>query len=430
MESRNIVVERFPHQPVSKGRTELVERKGVGHPDSIADGIAEAVSQALSKAYMAGCEGEILHHNVDQDEVSGGQSRPIFGGGDILEPPYVLLLGRAVDEAVYPSGRRVRFPVRQAAIEAARGYLRQHFHDPELVRDSGIDLVESIIVDCRVGKGSQDLLRNFQRKDGSCRTDRAEGSCRPANDTSFGVGFAPLTETERLVLNIERYINGEMKSRDGIKASGKDVKVMAARDGNQVTLTIACAMLSFRLASAAEYRNTMDQMKSLIVDRAKEYTEHDVEVIINHADDWSSEESSDYYLTVSGLSAENGDDGSVGRGNRVNGLITPYRPMSMEAAAGKNPVTHVGKLYNILANRIANEISTEAGEEISEVHVRLLSQIGSPIDHPELASVELWAEDEAIYRKWQARAWEITNLQLEKIEDLTQQIVYGQIAVF
>ena len=429
MDARNIVVDRLTSEPVSKGRTELVERKGIGHPDSIADGVAEAVSQGLSKRYMAECGGEILHHNVDQDEVSGGQSLPRFGGGELLEPPYLLLLGRAVDEAIFLDGHRVKFPVRQTAVQAAKEYLHRHFHDPELVRDSGVDIATSMIVDCRVGKGSQDLLRNYQKAVVAC-PEAGEHSCRPANDTSFGVGFAPLTETERLVLNMEAYINGEMRTRDGIKAAGRDVKVMAARHGSKISLTVACAMISSRLASAAEYRNTVAQVRSLVREEAKEHTEHEVEVTVNHADDNNSENASDYYLTVTGLSAENGDDGSVGRGNRVNGLITPYRPMSIEAAAGKNPVTHVGKLYNVLANRIAGEIAREGGEEISEVRVRLLSQIGSPIDHPALASVELSTESEPAHRRWQARAMEITNFELEKIENLTQQIVYGQIAVF
>ncbi len=429
MDGRNIVVDRLSSEPVSKGRTELVERKGIGHPDSIADGVAEAVSRELSKRYMAECGGEILHHNVDQDEVSGGQSRPRFGGGELLEPPYILLLGRAVDEATFLDGHRVKFPVRQTAVQAAKDYLYRQFHDPELVRDSGVDIANSIIVDCRIGRGSQDLLRNYLKAEASCQGG-GERSCRPANDTSFGVGFAPLTETERLVLNIERYMNDEMRTRDGITAAGRDIKVMAARHGNKVSLTIACAMIASRLSSAAEYRNTIAQVRSLVVEKAKEYTEHDVEVTVNHADDNGSEEASDYYLTVTGLSAENGDDGSVGRGNRVNGLITPHRPMSMEAAAGKNPVTHVGKLYNVLANRIAEKIAQEGGEEISEVRVRLLSQIGSPIDHPALASVEICAESDSTYRRWEVKAREITNFELEKIEDLTQQIVYGQIAVF
>jgi len=114
----------------------------------------------------------------------------------------------------------------------------------------------------------------------------------------------------------------------------------------------------------------------------------------------------------------------------VNGLITPYRPMSMEAAAGKNPVTHVGKLYNIMADRIAWAIARECGEEVSEVRVRLLSQIGSPIDRPALASVELCTSDEPSFRRWRGRAGEIADFELGRIEDLTQQIVYGQIAVF
>ena len=57
------------------------------------------------------------------------------------------------------------------------------------------------------------------------------------------------------------------------------------------------------------------------------------------------------YLTVLGTSADGADGGQVGRGNRVNGLISLHRPMSTEAAAGKNPVSHVGKIYNLLAHR-------------------------------------------------------------------------------
>jgi S-adenosylmethionine synthetase len=429
MGDRNIVVERLTYEPVSKNRTELVERKGIGHPDSIADGIAESFSRRLSQMYIESCEGQILHHNVDQNEVSGGQSLPCFGGGEILEPPYLLMLGRAIDEVVYENGRRVRFPVRHMAIQAARDYLRENFYDAELARE-GVDIADSIILDCRVGKGSQDLVKVFEKAAEVCEVDHKTSSCRPSNDTSFGVGFAPLTETESLTLGIERYINGDMKTKDGIKASGKDVKVMAARDGNKITLTVACAMISSRLASAAEYRSTLDAMRSLIVEKARDFTGHQVELILNHADDPTAEDESGYYLTVSGLSVENGDDGSVGRGNRVNGLITPYRPMSMEAAAGKNPVTHVGKLYNILANRIAQQIVDEAGLEVSEARVRMLSQIGSPIDYPALASVELCVEDPSQFDKWKKRALEIADMQLEDIESLTQQIVYGHIAVF
>src|SRR5437879_11045299 len=92
--ARSIYVEELVHTPIEQQGTEIVERKGVGHPDSIADGLAEIVSRALSKMYVNRF-GRILHHNTDQVEVVGGQSAPKFGGGVFLEPPYRLLGGRA-----------------------------------------------------------------------------------------------------------------------------------------------------------------------------------------------------------------------------------------------------------------------------------------------------------------------------------------------
>ena len=43
-----IVVVPHPVYP----KAEVVERKGLGHPDTLCDGIAEAVSRALSKEYI------------------------------------------------------------------------------------------------------------------------------------------------------------------------------------------------------------------------------------------------------------------------------------------------------------------------------------------------------------------------------------------
>ena len=422
---RNIVVSRLEQRPVSEGEIELVERKGIGHPDSLADGIAEAVSRALSRMYLDEV-GEILHHNVDQNEVSGGQSKTWFGGGKILDPPYILLLGRAVEEAML-SDRRVRLPIRNEAVRAARSYLKENFHDPRLVRDAGFSIADDTIVDTRMGKGSQDLIRNYQRQARRCPPQHHV--CKPANDTSIGVGFAPLTETEHLAHDMERFINDEVKSVHGLDATGRDVKVMAARNGNDIHLTIACAMISSRIASASEYRSIVEQLGSLCAQKAHDMVGRQVEISVNRADDLASDDPDDYYLTVTGLSLENGDDGSVGRGNRVNGLITPFRPMSTEAAAGKNPVTHIGKLYNVLAGQIAARIADEAGGEIQEVQVRLLSQIGSPIDLPAMASVELIAGD-AAYRRWSRRAGEIADSSLASIEELTDQIVKGSIGLF
>ncbi|HZJ37337.1 MAG TPA: methionine adenosyltransferase, partial [Gillisia sp.] len=110
----------------------------------------------------------------------------------------------------------------------------------------------------------------------------------------------------------------------------------------------------------------------------------DVIIDINTADDYSRES---IYLTVTGTSAENGDDGQVGRGNRVNGLITPYRPMSLEATSGKNPVSHIGKIYNYFASDLSRLIVENNFSEAANVFI--VSQIGKPINEPQLLHIKL-----------------------------------------
>src|SRR5256885_12568654 len=124
--ARNIFVEELVHTPIEEQGDEIVERKGIGHPDSIADGLAETVSVALCKMYKERF-GRILHHNTDQVEVVGGQSAPKFGGGVFLEPAYILLVGRATTMV---NGERL--PYRTAAIQAAHDYLRSEEHTSEL----------------------------------------------------------------------------------------------------------------------------------------------------------------------------------------------------------------------------------------------------------------------------------------------------------
>jgi S-adenosylmethionine synthetase len=97
------------------------------------------------------------------------------------------------------------------------------------------------------------------------------------------------------------------------------------------------------------------------------------------------------YLSLLGTSAEDADSGQVGRGNRVNGLISLNRPMGTEAAAGKNPVSHVGKIYNVLAHRIAKKLY-ENIDGVREVYVLMLSRIGTPINEPQVATAQVLLE--------------------------------------
>lgn len=396
---RNILIEELTHTPVEQQAVEFVERKGVGHPDSVADGLAESVSRALCRMYLKRY-GRILHHNTDETQIVGGQSAPRFGGGSILEPTYILLVGRATTNV---DGERL--PYRTCAMKAAYSYLQKTC--------KSLDVDWGVVLDCMISQGSVDLRGVYE-------TQR-----RLANDTSFGVGFAPLSETEQITLNTEKYINGKLCAT--LPEIGEDVKVMAFRNGSEIDLTIAAAMVSSKIPDKDHYISIIEQCKEKVADFASEYTDRKLKVDVNTADDYDKEI---YYLTVSGLSMENGDDGSVGRGNRANGLITPMRPMSMEASAGKNPVTHVGKLYNILSTQVAQKIYEMAGGDILEVHTRILSQIGKPIDYPQAASANMIFASNVDKAKYQREAHAIYDEMLQKIDELTMQIVEGKISVF
>ncbi|MCK4444722.1 MAG: methionine adenosyltransferase [Thermoplasmata archaeon] len=396
---RNIVVEETNQTPVEQGRTEIVERKGIGHPDSIADGLAENVSRALSRMYLERYD-QILHHNTDEVQIVGGQSAPKFQGGVILEPVYILLVGRATTVV---NGERL--PYRAVAIKTAKDYLEENcIH---------LDLDADVMLDCRIGQGSVDLRGLYQTKK------------LLANDTSFGVSFAPLSETETITFETEKYINGSLKRE--LKEVGQDVKVMAWRDGDHITLTVAAAMVDKFIPDLDHYISVKEQLADKILDFATKRTSRDVKVFVNNADKYDE---GVLYLTVTGLSMENGDDGSVGRGNRANGLITPYRPMSMEACAGKNPVTHVGKLYNVLAKMIADDIAKECCDDIQETHVRIVSQIGAPIDMPQAASAQVILTEGSSLSNCDADVRSIMEDHLSNISSLTDRLVNGEIDVF
>ena len=403
----NIVLEHLETPPIARKNVEFVERKGLGHPDYIADAVAESVSAALCKEYL-GRYGEVLHHNVDKVLVVGGQSKPKFGGGEVIAPIYILVAGRATTEVRTESGATETVPIGPVVLNATKMWLKNNFRflDPE----------KHVIVDYKIGKGSADLVSIFKRRK----------EYPGANDTSLGVGFAPLSDTERLVLEAERYLNSpQLKSE--LPMVGEDVKVMAVRVGTRIDLTVAVAFVSKFIAGRSEYLNAKEDVKRRLEDLASKITDKEVVVHVNTGDDPSANDESGYYLVVTGTSAEHGDDGATGRGNRVNGLITPMRPMSMEAAAGKNPVNHVGKLYNVVAHLAAAKIVEETGVE--EAYVKLLSQIGRPINDPLVAYVGVVADEKAFARA-KSEIESIVKEQLDNINKLMQDFINGKLTPF
>ena len=351
---------------LTENPVEVVERKGLGHPDTICDALAEALSQNLCREYRR-LFGQILHHNVDKALLCGGQAKPAFRGGSVTAPITIYLAGRAISQV---GGEIVR--IQELAIEGSRLWLSHNLH--------ALDVERHVKIHALVQPGSQDLQELFAR---------GKAHDTPlANDTSIGVGFAPLTRLEQLVLALEKHINGRTQDQRP-PAWGEDVKVMGVRFGKTVRLTIACAMIGQHLADTNDYLAQKAAIQKISIELALQHGFETHEVAVNAADDPSA---GAVYLTVTGTSAEAGDDGQVGRGNRVNGLITPGRPMSLEAAAGKNPVSHVGKIYNVLAKKISQRLIGEI-PEITTAECLMVSQIGSPITKPSLIQMKVSTRD-------------------------------------
>ena len=402
MTERNIHIQPASGLAVEDQDIEVVERKGIGHPDSICDGIAETVSRALAQTYIDRF-GTVLHYNTDETQLVAGTAAPAYGGGEVLEPIYILVVGRATKEF---EGERI--PAESIALRAARDYLDEQF--PHL------DLGSDVVVDVQFGEGSGDLQTVFGE----------DATVPMANDTSYGVGHAPLTETEQIVLNTERELTGDYAASNPVV--GQDVKVMGKREGDHVDVTVAVAMVDEHVEDMAAYRRAVDGVNEYVRDLAAGYTDRDVTVHVNTADDYEAGLDG-VYLTVTGTSAEQGDDGSVGRGNRANGLITPNRPMSMEATSGKNPVNHIGKIYNLLSTEIA-QAAVEEVEGIRQLQVRLLSQIGKPIDQPHVADAELVTEDGVDVADVRPDVEAAIDRELADVTSVTERVIEGDLSTF
>lgn len=348
---RNIVVTEASGPFIEDLPVEIVERKGVGHPDSLCDGIAERIS----REYTRWCEGTLkrpLHHNFDKVQLVAGEVEVGFGYGVMRRPIRIQIAGRGT-----PSYNGTEVPMDEIAVAATRKHLREtmRYLDPD----------RHVQIEVYAGRGASELV------------DLTTHSL--ANDTSFGCSHWPLSGLENVVYRTAGFVNGPLADELPI---GEDIKVMGLRIEQAITLTIAMPCMALQVTSLEQYRALKAEAQQRIQRFAEALDHRQVTVRINAADDDSR---GDYYLTLTGTSAEMGDDGSVGRGNRVNGLITPFRNTSLEAAAGKNPYSHVGKIYNVMSLLIAQDIVRQV-PEVREASVYLLSQIGSPLDQPLVAT--------------------------------------------
>ena len=331
---------------------EFVERKGVGHPDTICDALAEQLARRLATGFLENT-GAIQHFNVDKAILAAGTVDVDFGGGTITKQARLILVGKANTVGWSPDMDALKMAAE---------------HDlAELLPDADPDAFD---LDIWLSQSSSDLaLVN-------------SSEVPMSNDTSFAAVSYPRSPLESAVYNVEHYLNSnDFRSRIPV---GRDIKVMGSRT-SETQITVAVPVLANQVTSRADYDAAISEVATAASAIGAEDLGGSVAVSVNGADSDDSP-----YLTLSGTSAEAGDDGQVGRGNRFGGLITPYRPMSLEAAAGKNPAAHVGKTYHAIAYDIARRVVDEAGA--AEATVRLLSRIGAPVTDPQVTHIEVSGE--------------------------------------
>lgn len=388
---------------------EVVERKGMGHPDTLADGLGEELSSVYSK-YTLKKFGYILHHDFDKVGILGGKSQVRFGEGSITKPITLLINCRAS----YSFGDE-EIPLEDMLKDAARKFIFARY--PTLKNND-------ITITYNVNPSSSPGNVNNYSKGGARKywfnprgpEDLPEVSTLNSNDSVIVCGYAPLSTTERICIEVEQYLNSDSYKKKN-KWCGTDIKLQVTGEKKKSGITICVPQLASRVNDIDEYIDNLAKAKQDIKDYVSKNISQNIEleVNLNTRDNLKTPE---LYLTAIGSSIESGDIGMVGRGNRVNGLITPNRPMSIEAPYGKNPVYHVGKLYSVASHIIARKISDLIG---GYCEVFILSQSGRLVKDPWKIVVKssVRGKDPVIKKT--------VEEEIEDINKLTMQIIEGKI---
>lgn len=381
-----------------------MERKRLGHPDYICNAIMDQISVKLLKEYLDHF-GVIMHHNVDKSLLVAGVTETRFGGGEVKQP-MLLIFG---DRATFKVGG-IRIPVDEIATQTAKDWFKGklRFVDPE----------EHVRYQVEIKPGSAELTDIFRR------ATKHLG----ANDTSAAVGYAPITRTEMTLLKTEQYLNSRAFKRK-FSWSGEDIKLMGIRKNNELHLTIAMALVDRFIGDENDYFAKKTEMLGEIENFLKENTEFEKIGVDLNTLDVRGRGMDGVYLTVLGTSADGADSGQVGRGNRVNGVIPLNRPVSSEAAAGKNPVSHIGKIYSLLTHRIANHVYKEI-PGIEEIYLWLVSQIGRTIDQPAVAAAQILTKTGGSISEFRKNVEEMMDFELQNIDKFCVELASGKIPVY
>lgn len=318
---------------------------------------------------------------IDKLSILGGGSVVRFGGGEMIAPIKILVNGRFTDR--YNSEKIDYMKIVSITIKE---YLNDLF--PMLDLEKNLIIVDNTHhnegpgVVYNLDNTTKNERKNFFEVSDKEDAKRHNNHNR-CNDTSTTVSYYPLSKLEQVVLNIEQLLNSDDYKKEKPWV-GNDIKVMGIRKMKNIEITSCIPLISKYVCSLEDYKKKLsDVEKDIINEIRKIFKKNGVKVYLNTRDNF---ERNDLYLTLIGSAIESGDEGAVGRGNRSRGVIPFSRNISMEAACGKNPVYHTGKLFTAIGDIISKKIYEEF--KIENV-VYCTSKMGDNIENPWNISVEL-----------------------------------------
>lgn len=334
-----------------------------------------------------------MHHNFDKIGLLGGASHVKFGAGYLTKPIRVLLNGRASIKFA-----NTTIPIRELLISWTKDFFRKRL--PYVNVNNDLDFHFNLSTESSPGKIYANIkkasrIRWFEPLN---TKDLPELKKPFANDTAVGIGYAPFSTLERIVLIIEKKLTSRSFQKNN-PWLGSDIKIMALREGEDYFFTICIPQIAKFVKNLSQYKKNLNKAKTEIEYILAKFEIKNYEININTRDKFNIPE---LYLTVTGSSLESGDEGLTGRGNRINGLITPMRPMSIECPFGKNPVYQVGKVYYKMAYIIARKLYKKF-KNSNEIF--LISQSGRALIDPWIVLVNMEKRKK-------------TNLNIKEIKDI------------
>jgi len=352
--------------PIDSQPFEIVERKGIGHPDTLADGIAEAVSIEYSR-YCLEKFGAVLHHHFDKTVIMGGQAKIDFGIGKMIKPIRLIINGRV--SSIFGDKK---IPYQEIQERAAKEYLKKTLPYLDVERYLEIKSFSTSYSKSPVWYRPRNL------------DDLPEFKTPFVNDNSAIVSFWPLSSTERLVLTMEKYFYNE-DEKPKFDYIGHDIKILAIRNLRHINLTLCVPFISQNTLSKNFYLEKLKFFQSELKKVSYHIVGNKFKVnILLNAQDFGlltkTRERSSYYFSYSGSALDYGEEGVVGRGNRARGVRSCLRPNSTDAIHGKNPSFHVGKVYTYFADQISKVIAEEINCECTVI---LGTQNKRPVNSPQ-----------------------------------------------